>query len=428
MLSRVLSTIRTEGLLAAGERVLVAVSGGPDSTALLHALARLAPRLGCSLEAASVDHRLRPEAAAEARAVAEACAAVGVPCQVLPVDVPVGRRRGESLQTAARRLRLSALQEAAAAFSCQKIALGHTADDQAETVLFRIVRGTGVAGLSRDPLPARSPGPAPAGRPSRRGAGLPAPAAHRLRRGPLQRRPAVRPQSGQGRLAAVPGGGEPAHRRGAPGAVPERARRPREPGPAAPAGLASGWTGRGPGRRADRAAGGARSRHATGLVSRGFCGDPLRTGQPAFPFRRAAAAAADGGGALGGTGGRDRVVRLADHRVDRRAPPGGDVGWSARCVWPPWTRSGWNGGWSCARYDRATGCGQGPGEAAASCRTCSWTPRSRGISAAGLPALVAEGGTGPILFVPGLRPAEEGRPAPRASRWIEVRVTQGGDD
>jgi tRNA(Ile)-lysidine synthetase-like protein len=151
MLSQVLSTIRSEQLLAAGERVLVAVSGGPDSTALLHALARLRARLGCEIQAAVVDHGLRPEAAAEARAVTEACRRLQLHCGVLVVDVSGGRRRGESLQTAARRLRLAALQEAAAAAGCQRVALGHTADDQAETVLFRIVRGTGLRGLSGIP-------------------------------------------------------------------------------------------------------------------------------------------------------------------------------------------------------------------------------------------------------------------------------------
>jgi tRNA(Ile)-lysidine synthase len=147
MLSRVLHTIETERLFDPGDRVLCAVSGGPDSTALLHALARLGPLLSVTLGAAVVDHGLRAQAAAEAQAVAGSCRALGFGCQILTVDVRSARRAGESLMTAARRVRLDALEQSALRGGWSKIALGHTADDQAETVLFRIVRGTGVRGL-----------------------------------------------------------------------------------------------------------------------------------------------------------------------------------------------------------------------------------------------------------------------------------------
>jgi len=151
VLSRVLGTIREHGLLGRGERVLVAVSGGPDSTALLHALAKLAPRLGVTLQVATVNHGLRAEAAAEAREVEWRCQRLGIACAVLTVDVGQARRRHVSTQEAARNARLRGLEAAAARLGCAKIALGHTADDQAETVLFRIVRGTGIAGLAGIP-------------------------------------------------------------------------------------------------------------------------------------------------------------------------------------------------------------------------------------------------------------------------------------
>ena len=147
MLSQVLHTIRDRALLAGGERVLVAVSGGPDSTALLHALVHLEPRLNIELAAAVVDHGLRPEATAEANLVAERCRSLGVCCEILSVDVKAACRPHVSLQEAARNVRLKALQETAARLGCAGVALGHTADDQAETVLFRIVRGTGLSGL-----------------------------------------------------------------------------------------------------------------------------------------------------------------------------------------------------------------------------------------------------------------------------------------
>ena len=119
------------GVLRSGEAVLVACSGGPDSIALLDALLRLAPSRGWRLAAAHVDHGLRPEAAAEADLV-EAAA----------VDLPVHRLRvhvasGGSLQDQARRARLAALRRCATAVGASVIAFGHTADDQAETVLMR---------------------------------------------------------------------------------------------------------------------------------------------------------------------------------------------------------------------------------------------------------------------------------------------------
>ncbi len=152
MLSQVLNTITTHALFQPGDRVLLGLSGGPDSTALLHGLLALAgKRLPLTIQAACVDHGLRAESAAEAEMVAARARAAGVPCEVIRVDVTAQRRTHVSLQDAARRARLSALQTCATRLGCVRIALGHTADDQAETVLFRIVRGTGLRGLAGIP-------------------------------------------------------------------------------------------------------------------------------------------------------------------------------------------------------------------------------------------------------------------------------------
>ena len=151
MLSRVLRTIREQTLLAGSEQVLVAVSGGPDSMSLLLALGHFAPRLGIKLLSAIVDHGMRPESGTEAALVAERCRALGVGCEILTVDVGAARRPHVSWQEAARNARLAVLHEAALRLGCSKVALGHTADDQAETILFRIVRGTGLAGLAGIP-------------------------------------------------------------------------------------------------------------------------------------------------------------------------------------------------------------------------------------------------------------------------------------
>jgi tRNA(Ile)-lysidine synthase len=156
MLSTVLRTIAARALFERGDRVIVAVSGGPDSMALLHVLWELRDRLGLTLEVAGVDHGLRPAAADELELVRARADALGLPFIGLCVDV-AGHRRGAGLQDAARRARLGALTALATERGARRVALGHQSDDQAETVLFRIVRGTGLAGLQgipyrRDPF------------------------------------------------------------------------------------------------------------------------------------------------------------------------------------------------------------------------------------------------------------------------------------
>ena len=152
MLSTLLRTIAAHDLFHPGDKVVVAVSGGPDSMALLHALWEVRERLRLSLEVASIDHGLRTDAAAEVTMVGERAAALGLPFFPLRVDVAAARRaRAASLQDAARTLRLDALAALADAHSAARVALGHQAEDQAETVLFRIVRGTGLPGLAGIP-------------------------------------------------------------------------------------------------------------------------------------------------------------------------------------------------------------------------------------------------------------------------------------
>ena len=138
-------TVRERGLLSPGDHVLVGCSGGADSTALLHVLHRLRNELGVTLCAASIDHGLRPESAGEVRQVGELAASLGVPFVPGRVDVPTD---GASLQARARALRYQALRDIAASQSASCIAVGHTRDDQAETVLSRLLRGSGVRGLS----------------------------------------------------------------------------------------------------------------------------------------------------------------------------------------------------------------------------------------------------------------------------------------
>ncbi len=135
------------GLFPGGTRVLLAVSGGADSTALLHLAARAARGLELDLVVAHLDHGLRPGSAADRRAVERAAASLGLRCVSDRRPVARLRRRDESPEEGARRVRREFLLEAAAAEGAARIATGHTLDDQAETVLLRLVRGGGPSGL-----------------------------------------------------------------------------------------------------------------------------------------------------------------------------------------------------------------------------------------------------------------------------------------
>jgi len=137
-------------LLQKGDRVLVGLSGGPDSWALLLGLQRLAGRLELQVEAVYVHHGLRAEADDEAREVLAECQRRGIVCHTIRLT-GLQLRSGKVSMDEARTARLDALQRLAKKRRCGRIALGHHADDQAETVLFRIIRGTGLSGLSGIP-------------------------------------------------------------------------------------------------------------------------------------------------------------------------------------------------------------------------------------------------------------------------------------
>ncbi len=134
-------------MLAGGESVLVAVSGGADSVALLRVLTALAPELSLRLHVLHVDHGLRPDSPRDAEFVRQLAARLDVAVDVARVTVAPGG----SLEAAARAARYAALEAHATRLGADRIALGHTADDQAETVLMRMLAGAGVRGLAGIP-------------------------------------------------------------------------------------------------------------------------------------------------------------------------------------------------------------------------------------------------------------------------------------
>ena len=150
VMHRVARALREAGVTRT-ERLLVAVSGGVDSVVLLDVLVRLQDRLGLRLHVAHVHHGLRGKPAdRDAAFVVAEAARRDLGASVCRLD-PAERRRGESLQAWARAARYACLDAAAARVRASRIAVAHTLDDQAETVLLHLLRGTGPRGLAGIP-------------------------------------------------------------------------------------------------------------------------------------------------------------------------------------------------------------------------------------------------------------------------------------
>lgn len=143
---KVRDTIKDNELIQKGERVLLALSGGPDSLCLLHILNDLSGMLGFELSALHLNHMIRGSAADEDEAfLKEHCSALGVPLFAERADIPsLAAESGKSLEETGRDIRYRLLKEK----GFDKIAVAHNKNDQAETVLMRILRGTGVRGLA----------------------------------------------------------------------------------------------------------------------------------------------------------------------------------------------------------------------------------------------------------------------------------------
>ncbi len=149
VVDQVRQAIRTYAMLAPGDALIVGVSGGADSLTLLHVLRALAPELDVRLHVAHLDHQIRgADSAADAAFVAEVARAWGLPATIEAHDVPAyAVRHGLAIEEAARQVRYAFLARVAIGAGAHKVAVGHTADDQVETVLMHFLRGSGLAGL-----------------------------------------------------------------------------------------------------------------------------------------------------------------------------------------------------------------------------------------------------------------------------------------
>lgn len=154
---RVEQCIRDEKLIEPGDGVVVAVSGGSDSVALLHLLFALSDRYGWRLTVAHVNHGFRgAESEREAELVSELAQRLGLPLESAFIDVPrYIEETGLNAQAAARDKRYAFLLDTALRHQARRIALAHHADDQAETVMMRLLRGTGPSGLTGIPIKRR---------------------------------------------------------------------------------------------------------------------------------------------------------------------------------------------------------------------------------------------------------------------------------
>ncbi len=153
ILDKVKLTVQKHDMLRAGEHVLIGLSGGADSVCLLAVLDRLKPEMNLRITAAYLDHGLRPaETPAEVDFCRDLCGSFDIPFVIKMLNV-LEHSKTEKLskQESARDLRYRALQEIAAEVGAHRIAIGHHADDQAETILMRLFRGTGPSGMAGIP-------------------------------------------------------------------------------------------------------------------------------------------------------------------------------------------------------------------------------------------------------------------------------------
>ena len=146
---KVLSTINKHELIQNGDKIVVGLSGGPDSVCLLHILSRLKDKFDLEIYAAHLNHQIRGiEAQKDAFYISKLCEEMGITFFIKSINVPeYCEKNGVSIEEGARKLRYEMFYEVKNNTRANKIAIGHNLNDQAETILMRIMRGTGLQGL-----------------------------------------------------------------------------------------------------------------------------------------------------------------------------------------------------------------------------------------------------------------------------------------
>jgi tRNA(Ile)-lysidine synthase len=152
-IDKVIATSRKYDMISEGETILAGLSGGPDSICLLHALHKMKDALKLNITALYIDHGLRPdETGGEIEFCKDICKKLNLPFMQKNIDVKsCAKEQKLNIQEAARQLRYRIFDETSYEINARKIALGHTADDQAETLIMRLLRGSGPTGLSGIP-------------------------------------------------------------------------------------------------------------------------------------------------------------------------------------------------------------------------------------------------------------------------------------
>ncbi len=150
LLEKIFDAITRHELIKKGDAVIAAVSGGPDSVCLLHVLFSLSGKLGIRLHAIHINHMLRgSESDADQRYAAELCGRLGIPFRAVAIDISgLSRSRGISLEEAGREARYAEFEKYADEAGAAVVAVAHNRNDQAETVLMHILRGSGLDGLA----------------------------------------------------------------------------------------------------------------------------------------------------------------------------------------------------------------------------------------------------------------------------------------
>lgn len=143
-----LKTIKKYKLIKGGDNIVIGVSGGPDSMTLLNMLYHLKDQLQVQLSVAHINHMIRPEAEEETNYVEQFCKNINVPCFIKRIDVQKeAKRLHMGTEAAGRNIRYTFYQEVLQQVGGNKVATAHNANDNAETVLMNLMRGTGTSGL-----------------------------------------------------------------------------------------------------------------------------------------------------------------------------------------------------------------------------------------------------------------------------------------